>query len=66
MKKLRKLLAMMLTVLICFSTVADTGFAVLAADDDEAAAEEPDGAPGVKRLIVNGIDMLDVKHDQIR
>ena len=63
MKKLRKLLALMLTVLICFSTVADTGFAVLAADDDEAAAEEPDGAPGVKRLIVNGIDMLE-KPDQ--
>ena len=51
MKKLRKLLAMMLTVVMCVSTVSETGFAVFAADDetdmsvaqaDEAEAEEPE------------------------
>ncbi len=38
MKKLRRLLAMMLTVVMCVGTIGDAGFTVFAADD-EAAGE---------------------------
>ena len=41
MKKLQKLLAMMLTVVLCVGTIGDAGFKVFAADaEDETAAEE--------------------------
>ncbi|MBP5609488.1 MAG: hypothetical protein J6X66_14625, partial [Lachnospiraceae bacterium] len=56
MKKFQKLLAILLTAVMCVGTLADTGFTVFAADDAEDAVSEAQAEEGQEDAAVEAAD----------